>query len=185
VWPPVVGGTAATAYNRVVANPLRSLRQPEERLETLGTARRVARVLDSLFEIPLIKVRFGLDAIAGLIPGVGDLTTPVFSSYLLFQAFRMRVPKIVLLRMLMNVGLDALVGLVPIVGDLFDIGWKANLRNMALLERHADPFSEPTRGDYVFVALILGLVLCCALVPLVLFIVLLYWVGILGHVPLV
>ena len=112
----------------------------------LDAMRRYAWILDSLFELPVVKVRFGLDAIAGLVPGLGDLTTPIFSSYLLLQAFRMRVPKVVLLRMIFNVALDALVGLVPILGDLFDIGFKANMRNMALIERHADPFQKPTRG---------------------------------------
>lgn len=166
-------------------NPLRPLREPAERAASLDRLRDMAWMLDNLFKVPGLPVRFGVDAIVGLVPGIGDLATPAFSSYLLLQAFRMRVPKVVLARMLLIVGVDALVGLVPIAGDLFDIGWKANMRNLALLERHADPFARPTRSDYVFVTLILALVACCALAPIVLFLFVLYYLGILGTVPLV
>jgi len=165
-------------------NPWRPLREPSERAERLGTLRDVAWILDNLFKVPGLPVRFGVDAIAGLVPGLGDLTTPVFASYLLLQAFRMRVPKIVLARMLLNVGVDALAGLVPIAGDLFDVGWKANMRNLALLERHADPFARPTRSDYVFVCVMLALIACCALVPIVALLFVLYYVGLLGR-PLI
>ncbi len=97
----------------------------------------------------------------------------------------MRVPKIVLTRMVLNVGVDALVGAVPVIGDLFDIGWKANMRNMALLERYADPGLPPARSDYVFVFILLGLLGCLALVPILVFVFLLYWTGVFGHVPVV
>ena len=166
-------------------NPFGRLDLADDRAESLDALRRYAWILDSLFELPVVKVRFGLDAIAGLVPGLGDLTTPVFSSYLLLQAFRMRVPKIVLLRMLLNVGLDALVGLVPILGDLFDIGFKANMRNMALIERHADPLQKPTRGDYVFVGAMLAIVAAIAMLPILLFLMLLYFTGILTSRPLI
>ena len=166
-------------------NPLGRLDVADDRAENLEAMRRYAWILDSLFELPVVKVRFGLDAIAGLVPGLGDLTTPIFSSYLLLQAFRMRVPKVVLLRMLLNVGLDALVGLVPILGDLFDIGFKANMRNMALIERHADPFQKPTRGDYVFVWAMIAIVVGLAMLPIMLFLMLLYFTGILTSRPLI
>jgi hypothetical protein len=169
----------------VPSNPLRRLELAEERAESLDELRRYAWILDSLFELPVVKVRFGLDAIAGLVPGLGDLTTPIFSSYLLLQALRMRVPKVILLRMLFNVGLDALVGLVPILGDLFDIGFKANMRNMALIERHADPLRAPTRSDYLFVWAIIASVVAIAMLPIILFVVLLYVSGILTSRPLV
>jgi hypothetical protein len=158
---------------------------PQERAETLESLRRTAWALDSLFEVPGVGFRFGLDAIVGLVPGLGDLATPIFSIWLLLQAFRMRVPKIVLARMALNVGLDALVGLIPLVGDLFDMGFKANMRNMALLDRHAEPFAQPSRGDYVFVGVVLAIVAACALLPIVALLLLLYYVGILGNVPLI
>jgi hypothetical protein len=169
----------------VRTNPLGRLDHSDDRAETMDALRRYAWILDSLFELPVVKVRFGLDAIAGLVPGLGDLTTPVFSSYLLLQAFRMRVPKVVLLRMIFNVALDALVGLVPILGDLFDIGFKANMRNMALVERHADPFQKPTRADYAFVWAMLAILAGIALLPIVLFLILLYVTGILTSRPLI
>ena len=105
----------------------------------LALLRRWAVLLDSAFAIPGIPVRFGLDAILGLVPGIGDLTTPAFTVLLLGTGLRMRVPVVVLARMVMNAGIDALIGLVPIAGDLVDVGWKANLRNLDLLERHAVP----------------------------------------------
>ena len=166
-------------------NPLGRLDLADDRAENLDALRRYAWILDSLFELPVVKVRFGLDAIAGLVPGLGDLTTPVFSTYLLLQAFRMRVPKIIMLRMIFNVGLDALVGLVPILGDLFDIGFKANMRNLALIERHADPFHKPTRGDYLFVWAMIAIVAGFALLPVILFVMLLYFTGILSTRPIV
>ena len=169
----------------MTTTPWRAVRLPHERAQTLESLRRTAWALDSLFEVPGVGFRFGLDAIAGLVPGLGDLATPIFSIWLLLQAFRMRVPKIVLARMALNVGLDALVGVIPIVGDLFDMGFKANMRNMALLDRHADPFAQPTRGDYVFVGVLLGIVACCALLPIVVFLLVLYYVGILGNVRLI
>jgi hypothetical protein len=169
----------------VRTNPLGRLDRPDDRAESMDALRRYAWILDSLFELPVVKVRFGLDAIAGLVPGLGDLTTPVFSTYLLLQAFRMRVPKVVLLRMMLNVGVDALVGLVPILGDLFDIGFKANMRNMALVERYADPFQKPTRGDYVFVWVMIAIVAAIAMLPIVLFLMLLYFTGILTSRPLI
>ena len=74
---------------------------------------------------------------------------------------------------------------MPILGDLFDIGFKANMRNLALVERHADPFQKPTRRDYVFVWVMLAILAGLALLPIVLFVMLLYFTGILSTRPLV
>ena len=129
-------------------------------------------LLDSAFRVPGTGIRFGLDAIVGLIPGLGDLSTPAFAALLLLQAVRMRVPLVVQARMVLNAGFDMLIGLVPILGDLVDIGWKANLRNLALLERHARPGVAPARGDYLFVTLCLAALALIAITP----VVLLVWV---------
>jgi len=134
----------------------------------LDALRRWAVLLDSAFRIPGTRIRFGLDAIVGLIPGLGDISTPAFAALLLLQAVRMRLPAVVQVRMVINAGLDMLLGLVPILGDLVDIGWKANLRNLALLERHARPGAPPSRGDYVFVAICVGLLALIAIAPVVL-----------------
>lgn len=137
---------------------------------TLDLLRRWATLLDSAFRVPGTGIRFGLDAIVGLVPGFGDLAAPIFTGALLLTGFRMRLPAVVLARMVLNAGLDMLIGLVPLLGDLVDIAWKANLRNLALLERHAQPGVPPRRADYVFVSICLGLVALIALVPFLLLI---------------
>ena len=141
--------------------------------------RRWAVLLDSAFKVPGLPVRFGLDAIIGLVPGVGELTTPAFTMLLLFTGLRRRVPLVVLARMVLNAGVDALIGLVPVIGDLTDVGWKANLRNLDLLERHALPGVPASRGDTWFVAAGIGLLVLVALlaiVPIVLAVWALAWV---------
>ena len=136
--------------------------------ETLDALRRWAVLLDSVFRIPGTRIRFGLDAIVGLIPGVGDISTPAFAALILMQAVRMRLPLVVQARMVLNAAIDMLLGLVPILGDLVDIGWKANMRNLALLERHARPGVPPTRADYTFVVVCLVLLAVIAITPLML-----------------
>jgi hypothetical protein len=146
----------------------------------LAQLRRWAVLLDSAFAIPGIPVRFGLDALIGLVPGIGDLATPVFTLLVLATGVRMRVPAVVLARMAINAGIDALVGLVPIAGDLADVGWKANLKNLDLLERHAVPGTRASRGDVWFVAAGVGLMLlvvALALIPIALLIYVLQKIG--------
>ena len=146
----------------------------------LAQLRRWAVLLDSAFAIPGIPVRFGLDALIGLVPGIGDLATPVFTLLVLATGVRMRVPAVVLARMAINAGIDALVGLVPIAGDLADVGWKANLKTLDLLERHAVPGTRPSRGDVWFVAAGVGLMLlvvALALIPIALLIYVLQKIG--------
>ncbi len=132
---------------------------------TMDALRRWAVLLDSAFKVPGTNVRFGLDAIIGLVPGLGDLVAPVFTVILLATALRMRVPAVVIARIVLNAGIDMLLGLVPLAGDVADVFWKADLRNMALLERHARPGVPPTRGDYWFVLGSIGAVVVIALVP--------------------
>ena len=134
----------------------------------LDALRRWAVLLDSRFRVPGTSIRFGLDAIVGLIPGIGDISTPVFAALLLLQAVRMRLPLVVQARMVFNAALDMLMGLVPILGDLVDIAWKANLRNLALLERHARPGVLPSRGDYLFVVICVVVLALVAIAPIVL-----------------
>jgi Domain of unknown function (DUF4112) len=132
----------------------------------LDLLRRWAVLLDSYFRIPGTNIRFGFDAIIGLVPGLGDLVAPIFTVSVLATGLKMRVPAIVQARMVLNAAIDMLMGLVPILGDLADVAWKADLRNVALLERHARPGVPPTKGDYWFVLVCIGLVILIALVPL-------------------
>jgi hypothetical protein len=133
----------------------------------LVALRKWATLLDAAFQVPGTTFRFGLDAIIGLIPGAGDIGTAFFSVMILLHAFRLKVPKVVIGRMLVNSGLDMLAGTVPLVGDLFDAGYKANLRNMSLLERHAQRGVRPDRSDYIFVSAALAILVLLALVPIV------------------
>lgn len=96
----------------------------------------LADLLDSRFRVPGTSIRFGLDSLLGLVPGVGDGATAIAALYVVLRAHRLGVPRHLVLRMLGNVGLDALVGTIPLVGDLFDLGFKANRRNVALAKRH-------------------------------------------------
>jgi Domain of unknown function (DUF4112) len=125
-------------------------------------------LLDSAFEIPGTRYRIGLDPIVGLVPAIGDLVSPLFTVAILWESRDLNVPRIVQARMWGNVLIDAVLGVVPVVGDLFDVAWKANEMNMALLERHASEERVPSPGDWLFVgAMILG-VLATAAVPFVL-----------------
>ena len=118
--------------------------------------------------VPGTSFRFGLDPILGLIPGIGDLVSPLFTLGILFQARDLRVPRVVQLRMIFNVAIDVLTGFVPLVGDLFDFAWKANNRNMELLERHAYEEHRPSAADWVFVAVCVALLVVIAAVPFLL-----------------
>ena len=113
----------------------------------LDRMRGAARLLDSRFRIPGTGIRFGLDAIIGLVPGVGDFAGAIASSYFIYEAARLGAPAPVLARMVTNVGLEALIGAIPILGDLFDVAFKANNRNMRLLEQHAVAPALARRGS--------------------------------------
>lgn len=96
---------------------------------------RLARLLDSQFRIPGTDIRFGLDSLFGLVPVVGDTVTAGMAAYIIFEAFRIGVSRRIIARMLGNLVIDWVIGTIPIVGDLFDIGFKANERNIRLMEK--------------------------------------------------
>ena len=134
--------------------------------------RKLQRALDEAFRIPGTRVRFGWDSIIGLVPWAGDVLTTLMAGAIITEAHRVRVPKVVQLRMLMNVAIDLGVGLVPFAGDVADIFWKSNTRNMALLERHAAAPAPASPGDWLFVMGILGAIALLALLPLIV----VYWI---------
>ena len=120
-----------------MSTPLRSrTAAPAAMPEGAARVRALARLLDAAVRIPGTNVRFGLDAVLGRVPGLGDLAGAGLSGYIILAAARMGAPAPVLLRMVLNVATETVVGAIPLLGDLFDVAWRANLRNTALLERH-------------------------------------------------
>lgn len=125
----------------------------------LDRAKGFARVLDSVFRVPGTQWRFGLDPLLGLLPGIGDVVGGSFSVYLLWIAARARAPAAVLVRMAINIGADALFGAIPLLGDLFDAAWKANRRNMRILEDYLEaPDRTRKRSKGFLFALLLLLI---------------------------
>lgn len=125
----------------------------------------LSRWMDARFEIPGLRLKFGLDPILGLLPGIGDTITTLISFFILTTAVKQNVPRITVARMGLNVAIDYIVGAIPLVGDLFDFAWKSNEMNVALMRRSlAAPQTgarPATWGDWLFVGglmlLLLGL----------------------------
>lgn len=119
-------------------------RRPQRRLDPAAVARLrdVADLLDTRWRLPGTNMRFGLDGVAGIIPGVGGTATGIVAAWIVWQAHRLGVPRGTLVRMLGNVGVDWVVGSIPVLGAVFDFAFKANARNMALLRAHLDAFDD-------------------------------------------
>jgi hypothetical protein len=131
--------------------------------DPLARARTLARLLDSAARVPGTNIRFGADAVIGLIPGLGDIGGAALAGYLVILAQRLGVPRAVVLRMLANVAVDTIAGSVPVIGDLFDVAYKSNLKNVALLERALErPTATSRTSRLMVVGTILGLALLVA-----------------------
>jgi hypothetical protein len=137
---------------------------------TKGRLERLAWLLDSSIRVPGTNFRVGLDGIIGLIPGIGDAAGGVLSSYIIAEAARMGVPRSTLIRMAFNVLVEALIGMIPVVGDLFDFAWKANNRNVRLLQEQMRDSRRTTTKNRIFV-----IVLVVVLLALIIGII---WLGI-------
>jgi hypothetical protein len=96
----------------------------------------MAKWMDSRFRIPGTNIRFGLDALLGLVPGAGDLSTFALSSYMLYIMAQNGASGFVMARMALNVLIDGIIGSIPLIGDIFDVGFKANMRNLRLMQEH-------------------------------------------------
>lgn len=139
-----------------------STKQTPTQLRNLNA---LARLMDAKFRIPGTSIRFGLDAVIGLVPGIGDLVSLVISGYIVSSAAKIGASRYVMARMVLNTGIDAIVGAIPILGDIFDVGFRANQKNMRLLQQHIN--ENRHRGSankvimpvvIVLLALLLGLV---------------------------
>ena len=134
-------------------------RQKNKQVEIEESLESLSRYLDDWVKIPVVGWRFGLDALVGLVPNVGDTLTSFASFYILIAGVRYGVPKITLLRMAFNIGLDYVLGAIPFLGDAFDFVWKANKQNIDLIRERATGKGKGTTSDYLFVILIiLGLI---------------------------
>lgn len=120
--------------------------------KTFELAKYLAEVLDRRFTIPGTSIQIGLDPIIGLIPGVGDALASLAGSVILVIAAQSQLPKIVLVRMSLNIALNGMIGAIPVLGDLFSLWFKSNVRNVELLERYAlGGRHTSTAGDWLFV----------------------------------
>lgn len=108
----------------------------EDHEKTLVRLEALARLMDSAIEIPGTTFRIGVDALVGLVPGIGDGIGAVVSAYIIREAHRIGVPKHILMKMVWNVTVDSLIGIVPLIGDFADARYKANLKNVELLRKH-------------------------------------------------
>lgn len=128
----------------------------QSKLATLQRLRKFSRLLDNAIGIPGTKFRVGLDPILGIIPGAGDFIGTALSAYIVLEAARMGLPKETLGRMVSNIVLESAVGTIPVLGDLFDFAWKANTKNIELLEAHLNISPEIQKKNRWFVFFLLA-----------------------------
>jgi len=130
----------------VGASRTERFRAAERRIE------RVTHALDELIGIPGTPIKVGLDPIVGLIPVVGDAVAGVVGAWVIGEAARFGIPRVVLARMVVNLVVDLAIGAIPLLGDLYDVAFRSNSRNLALFRRHALEPDASTRGDQAFFA---------------------------------
>jgi hypothetical protein len=130
----------------------------------------VAALLDDMWRIPGTSIRFGLDALIGWVPGIGDALAGIASCFIVFAAWRRGAPFVTLVRMLANILLEASVGAIPVAGDIFHIAWKANRRNYRLLLREKEHPGSHTRRDWLFLAILLFAAIAAVALPIALLI---------------
>ena len=144
--------------------------EPDEKLpRDLVALRRFAYLMDEAFTIKGLPFKIGLDALIGLIPGVGDVIGGLMSTWIVIGALRHRVPARIIMRMLFNIAVDLIFGAVPVAGDLFDFLYEENMKNMRLLEKHRDRRRPPrSMAAIAFVATLIVLFVIAMAVGLVL-----------------
>jgi hypothetical protein len=121
------------------------------RSDTLARLDALATLMDSAFVVPGTRIRLGLDAIIGLVPGVGDVVSALISSYIVWEARQLGLPRWKIARMVANVALDTTVGAIPLVGDVLDVFYKSNRRNLKILRDHfeREPLGQPDRNGVI------------------------------------
>ena len=166
--------------NRIIdvdtAGNVRSVEQPGVR-ETRERLKQLAWLLDSSIPIPGTRFTIGLEALIGLFPFIGDLIGVLLSSYILGEAARLGAPKSVLIRMSGNVALEGVVGMIPLAGDVFDAAYKANQRNVRLLEAWLEEPRRTVRSSRLFGAAIVAGAAGFLLLLVLLAVVLVRWIA--------
>jgi hypothetical protein len=119
----------------------------------------LAWLLDNSIPIPGTGRRIGIDAIIGFVPGLGDILSGGLGFLVVLRGVQLGLPKVVIARMLANLGLDFVIGSIPVLGDAFDLWFKANSRNLRLMRRYVDAPGDSTAGQWLFFALIVGIVI--------------------------
>ncbi|MBC7824505.1 MAG: DUF4112 domain-containing protein [Candidatus Parcubacteria bacterium] len=127
----------------------------DTRSSALHRLRSLAHILDNAIPIPGTPYRIGIDPIVGLLPGGGDLVMAAFSVYIVWESARLGLPRSTVTRMVSNLVFDTVIGSVPVAGDLFDVTWKANSKNVRLLEAHLDSPQHQKKVSQGFVLLLL------------------------------
>lgn len=127
-----------------------------ERTIIVRRMRSLSTLLDNAIRVPGTSIELGIDPILGLIPGGGDILGGVLSIYIVFEAFKLGLPRETLITMVSNIALETITGTVPVFGDIFDVAWKANVKNVELLEDYVNSPELGEKADPWFVFLLLG-----------------------------
>lgn len=128
----------------------------ESHIATVHRLRQLSHLLDNAIPIPGTRYRFGLDPLLGLIPAGGDIAGAVLSGYIVFSAAQIGLPRETLVRMVSNILFETFAGTVPVIGDLVDVTWKANTKNIKLLEAHLSVPQPSKKADKWFVFMLLA-----------------------------
>jgi Domain of unknown function (DUF4112) len=126
----------------------------------------VAALLDDMWRIPGTQIRFGLDAVIGWVPGIGDAMAGFASCLIVFASWRRGAPRITLTRMVANILLESTIGAIPVAGDIFHIAWKANRRNYRMLLREKEQPGLNTKRDWMFLSALLLMVIVAVGIPI-------------------
>lgn len=151
-------------------------RQPiETQTATVRRLRRFSYLLDDVIRIPGTPFRFGIDPLLDLLPIGGDFLGTALSIYIVLEASRMGLPRAALVQMVTNILLDTVIGTVPVLGTVADAAWKANTKNLVLLEEHLEVPQSGKRADWLFLVLLLGGLLVAIVVLAAISVMLLRW----------
>jgi hypothetical protein len=137
----------------------------------------LALIMDNFLRFPGTKLRFGVDPIIGLLPGIGDVASAIISAMALVHATRYGLPKILLTRMAMNILINELVGIIPGLGDAFSFWFKSNVRNYELLQRYSATPAQSRKCDWIFVIAVLSLLFVIVCAGLIVTVLVLQWIG--------